>query len=202
VFLSASATMQCASMCFTTRLADSYSNCSHQQGGLLLLNFAKGRQFSVSKLLLCMVGSGPHLIHASLDSPKSTSQMASRLVQPFLQGSQLWQSDRPTDRPRYSIFNNSPHLASAVVRPDTCSNLFSVAVSVRFAIFRHCEMLVDIYKFFLPDMYLVPPLGRTPLDFHPKSLASENYLSSFSVNSVMMCLCLAFLIQCWHLTDR
>ena len=43
-----------------------------------------------SKSLLHELAFGPHLIHASLHPPKSTSQTASRLVQPFLHS--LWQS--------------------------------------------------------------------------------------------------------------
>jgi len=39
-----------------------------------------------------------HLIHGSLDPPKSLTQTASRSVQPFLQGSLVWQPDRQTDR--------------------------------------------------------------------------------------------------------
>jgi len=42
------------------------------------------------------------------------TQTGSRSVQPFLQGSLVWQTDRhkdrPTDRPRYSVGNNTPHL--------------------------------------------------------------------------------------------
>jgi len=52
---------------------------------------------SPSKLPIPMAESGHHLIHASLGPPKSTSQMASQSVQPFLQGSVLWQTDRQTD---------------------------------------------------------------------------------------------------------
>ena len=47
-----------------------------------------------------------HLIRGSLDPPESSTQMASRSVQPFLQGSLVWQ----TDRPRYSVGNNKLHL--------------------------------------------------------------------------------------------
>jgi len=60
---------------------------------------------------------GPHLIHGSLGPPECSTQMASRSVQPFLQGSLLLGADRQTDRstdtsdrPRYSIGNNRPHL--------------------------------------------------------------------------------------------
>ena len=40
---------------------------------------------------------GCRLIHGSLGPPKSTLQMVSQSVQPFLQGSRLWQTDRQTD---------------------------------------------------------------------------------------------------------
>ena len=52
----------------------------------------------------------PHLIHGFLGPPESSTQTASRSVQQFLQGSLLWQTDRPTDRSRYSVCNNRPHL--------------------------------------------------------------------------------------------
>jgi len=38
----------------------------------------------------------PHLIHGPLGPPKSSTQMTSRSVQPFLQGSLVWQTDRQT----------------------------------------------------------------------------------------------------------
>ena len=38
------------------------------------------------------------LTHGSLGPPESSTQTASRSVQPFLQGSLLWQADRLTDR--------------------------------------------------------------------------------------------------------
>jgi len=40
----------------------------------------------------------PHLTHGSLGPPESTTQTASRSVQPFLQGSRLWQTDRQTSQ--------------------------------------------------------------------------------------------------------
>jgi len=43
-------------------------------------------------------GSGPHLIHGSPGPPKSSTQKATRSVQPFLQGSLVWPTDRQTDR--------------------------------------------------------------------------------------------------------
>jgi len=45
----------------------------------------------------------PHLIHA----PAPMAQTASRSVQPFCRPHNC---DRPTDRPRYSVDNNRPHL--------------------------------------------------------------------------------------------
>jgi len=68
----------------------------------------------------------PHLIHGSLDPPESTTRVASRPVQPFLQHSRSQQTDRQTDRatdrPRYSVCSNGPHLASATIRPNKCLN--------------------------------------------------------------------------------
>jgi len=50
----------------------------------------------------------PHLIHGSLGPPESSTEAASRSVQPFLQGSLVWQTDLRTDRPRYSVGSNRP----------------------------------------------------------------------------------------------
>jgi len=58
-----------------------------------------GRPFPSLK---CHRGSRPHLKHGSLGPPESSIQTAYRPVQPFLQGSLLWQTYRQTDRPRYS----------------------------------------------------------------------------------------------------
>jgi len=52
-----------------------------------------------SKLPLPMLVSGPHVIHGSLGPGKSGKQMSTWSFQPFLQGSLVWQ----TDRPRYSV---------------------------------------------------------------------------------------------------
>jgi len=52
----------------------------------------------------------PHLIHASLSSLEPTTQTASRAVQPFLQGSRLRQTDRPTDHATSSVTINRLHL--------------------------------------------------------------------------------------------
>jgi len=39
----------------------------------------------------------PHLTYGSLCPPQSSTKMASRLVQPFSQGSLVWQTNRPID---------------------------------------------------------------------------------------------------------
>jgi len=57
------------------------------------------------KLLLQMGESRP-----PSSPPESSTQTASRLVQPFLQGSLLWQTDRQSDRPRYLVSNSRLHL--------------------------------------------------------------------------------------------
>ena len=75
-------------------------------------------RFLPLKLPAHVCGSGLHLIHGSLGPFKSTSQIASRSVNPFLQASQSLQTDRQTDRPRYSICSNRLHLASAVMWPN------------------------------------------------------------------------------------
>ena len=64
------------------------------------------------KLPLHMGDLGPRPIHGSLGPPESTPQMVSQSVQPFLQGLRLWQTNRQTDRPHYSICNNRLHLHS------------------------------------------------------------------------------------------
>jgi len=50
------------------------------------------------------------LLHSSLGPPESSSQTASRSVQPLLQGSRSLQADRQTDKPRYFVCSNRPHL--------------------------------------------------------------------------------------------
>jgi len=55
-------------------------------------------------------GSWPHLIHGYIDLPESSAQTASRSVQPLIFAGLTSVTDRPTDRPRYSVGNNRPHL--------------------------------------------------------------------------------------------
>ena len=48
-------------------------------------------------------GSEPHVIHGSLSPPESRTQTATRSLQPFLQGSLVWQTDRRTDHATRSV---------------------------------------------------------------------------------------------------
>jgi len=63
-----------------------------------------GLPVSPSKLPLLMLASGPHVICGSLGPSESWTQMAAWSFQLFLQGSLVWQTDRATDRPRYSVW--------------------------------------------------------------------------------------------------
>ena len=55
--------------------------------------------------------------------PMLFSGQTSRSVQPFLQGSQTWPTDRQTERhARYSVCSNRPHLAVAAMRPNNNNN--------------------------------------------------------------------------------
>jgi len=54
-----------------------------------------------------------YLIGGYLGLPQSSTQTASRWLQPFLQGSL---GDRQTDRPRYSVGNNRRHLTYEVLQ--------------------------------------------------------------------------------------
>ena len=62
------------------------------------LYFTMGRPFP-SQSWPSIGGSGPpsNTVHGSLGPTESSTQTASRSVQPFLQGSLVWQTDRQTD---------------------------------------------------------------------------------------------------------
>jgi len=62
-----------------------------------------GLPVSHSKLPLPMLACRRHVIHGSLGPPESGAQMATWLLQPFFQDSLVWQTDRGTDRPGYSV---------------------------------------------------------------------------------------------------
>jgi len=89
--------------------------CSHfcTAHGRESLYFTMGRPFP-SKNCRFAWGSGPTLIHCSFGSPESTSRTASR--DRFSRFARL---TVVTDRPRYSVRSNRPHLPSAAMRPKT-----------------------------------------------------------------------------------
>jgi len=75
-------------------------------GRRVSLYLTMGRPFPL-KMPLPMGRSGPH---SFLGQPKSSTQTASRSVQPFSQCWLVWQTDRQINRPRYSVSNNRAHL--------------------------------------------------------------------------------------------
>jgi len=79
---------------------------------------------SPSKLPLACE-SQPHLIHGSLGPPKSTPQMTSRSLQPFLHSSG---SNRQTNRPCYSTCNSRPHLRGITMQPKK-NTLFNLCIT-------------------------------------------------------------------------
>ena len=63
-----------------------------------------------------------HLTHGSLGPPESTYHTTSRSVQWFLQGSQLWQTDRQTDHATTSVTVDCIYVCSTSVWPNTSNN--------------------------------------------------------------------------------
>jgi len=65
----------------------------------------------------------PHLIHGTLSPLESSTQTASRSVQPFLQGSLVWQTDRTKDHTTQSITTGRIYVpCSTVMQPKKWSN--------------------------------------------------------------------------------
>jgi len=58
----------------------------------------------------------PYLIHGPLGPPQSSTQTASRSVQPFLQDSLAWQTDRPTDHATRSLTIDRIYVRSTAMR--------------------------------------------------------------------------------------
>jgi len=79
-------------------------------------------------------GSGPQSKTGFLGISRAHNPTASLSVQPFLQGSLLWQTDRRTDRPLQSVCNNTPHLLISVMRPN---NNTGISMSQQGHNFRH-----------------------------------------------------------------
>jgi len=76
------------------------------------------------------------LLYGSLGPPKSSTQAASRSVQLFLQGSLLWQTDRPTDRrtdhATRSVTIGRICVRSKTMRPiNTNGNFYGAVITAR-----------------------------------------------------------------------
>jgi len=68
-----------------------------------------------SKISLLLGDPDPHLIHGSVGPSESTTQMASRSVQPFLYGSRMWPTDTHTDRLKLHLQKEATSLHSVRV---------------------------------------------------------------------------------------
>jgi len=88
------------------------------------LYFTMGRPFSPKNLPLPVEDLDPHLIHGSLGPPKSSTQTAVRSVQPFLQGSLVWQTDRPTDHATRSVRTGLIYVRSTGMWPNNTHNTY------------------------------------------------------------------------------
>jgi len=67
----------------------------------------------------------PHLIHGFLGPPEYSLKSVSWSVRPFCRAHERdQQTDRYTDRLRYSVCSNRPHLATAAMRPTNAHTVF------------------------------------------------------------------------------
>ena len=92
----------------------------------------------------------PHLTDASLGQLESKSQTAYRSVQPFYSTHYCdRQSDRPrpTDRSRYSVYNNRPHLYvhSTAMRPDNKISLSTPCFKKR-PTFDSLNLVINVFS--------------------------------------------------------
>jgi len=89
--------------------------------------FLTGR--TTPKTVHSCVVSRPHLIRGSLTPPEWITQAASGSVQPFLQGSLTWPTDRHTDRPHYCVCSNRRQTASSAL--SACDAAWQYLISIR-----------------------------------------------------------------------
>jgi len=71
----------------------------------------------------------PRLTHGSPGPPKSSTQTAARSVQPFLQGSLVWQTDRPTDHATRSIRIGRIYVRSTAMRPNNTHTSYKLILT-------------------------------------------------------------------------
>ena len=88
------------------------------------LYFTTGRLFFPQNFPLPIGGLDPHLIHGFPGPPKSSTQTASRSVQPFLRGSPVWQTDRPTDHATRSVRIGRIYVRSTAMRPNNTDGIY------------------------------------------------------------------------------
>jgi len=92
---------------------------AHSWGSLC---FTMSWPLSHSKLPYCTGDQDRHLIYGSLGPFEYKTQTTSRLVQPFLQGSRLWQKDQPSTNHASLVCNNRQHLQRTVMQPNNNNN--------------------------------------------------------------------------------
>jgi len=73
----------------------------------------------------------PHLKHGSVGPPESLTQLASRSVQPFLQGSLVWQTDRQTNANQLVTIGHIYVCSTAMQPNNTSSNNYN-SICMRF----------------------------------------------------------------------
>jgi len=99
----------------------------------------------------------PRLVYGCLGQPESRSRMASRLVQPLFQGSRSWQTDRP------SYLSNSPHKASAAMRPNNVQVYKTAHISYK------CKLSKS-------KLYSAYELAYRRVEPRPKLTRTENFV--------------------------
>jgi len=83
-----------------------------------MAHHVSGRPLSTRQYCLFTCGDlNTHLTRGSLDQPESTSQMPCISIGSAAFAGRTVVTDRQTDRPRYSVCSNGPHLASSAMRP-------------------------------------------------------------------------------------
>ena len=111
----------------------SYSNFSpeigcHGDDHRVSLYFTMGRPFHPQNCPFPLGIWVPHPIHGTLGPPKSSTQIASSSVQPFLQGSLVWQTDIPRDHATRSVTTGHIYIRSTAMRPNNNNDCTSTAI--------------------------------------------------------------------------
>jgi len=84
--------------------------------------------------------------NASMGPPESTSQTPSQSVQLFMQGSQLWQTKRPTNRLGYSVRNKAALLHCCLLLPGSqqLTKMYAVIKSFKGRVSNHATRWQNI----------------------------------------------------------